>query len=169
MVAILVLQNCICMSKICPLWWRMDFRLGVLKSIWRNFAAPKYCPTLHFPTFSSWLGLLVFINNILLCYMRIHVCDLNCVPFACVFAVYFQFNHHKRHGFLRVLLASCWSYWLSYWRNFAWKPVAGGNVASPGTSGVHCFTRVVDILEHYLLCCQGFWKDRRIGFVYVLI
>ena len=45
--------------------------------------------------------------SILLCYMNIHVCDLNCVLFACVFAVYFQFNHHKRHGFLRVLLASC--------------------------------------------------------------
>ena len=33
-----LLQNCIYMGKICPLWWRMDFRLGVLKSIWRNFA-----------------------------------------------------------------------------------------------------------------------------------
>ena len=45
----------------------------------------------------------------------------------------------------------------------------GGNVASPGTSAVHWFTRAVDILEHYLLCCQSFWKDRRIGFVCVLI
>ena len=67
----------------------------------------KICPTLHFPTFSGWLGLLVFSNNRLLCYMHIHVCDLTCVLFACVFAVYFQFIHHKRHGFLRVLLASC--------------------------------------------------------------